>query len=58
MSGARARSCSVSREISNFLAALYAYDTAVFADLDHGQMTGVFHVSAFQVRPILFNLTA
>jgi hypothetical protein len=58
MNGAQGPSYSASKALSKVLATLYAYDAAVLTDLDHGEMTGILHVKAFQVRPILFNLCA
>jgi hypothetical protein len=58
MSGALARSYSVSEKVGKVLAALYAYYSPVLGDLDYGEMTGVFHVAALQVRPKLFHLGA
>jgi len=58
MSGAPALCCSGSENVGKVLAAPDAYDAAVLADLDHGEMTGVFHVATFQVGPKFFDFGA
>jgi len=58
MNGARGPSCSASKKVSKVLATLYAYDAAVLTDFDHGEVAGAFHVEAFQVRPIPFDICA
>jgi hypothetical protein len=58
MSGAQVPSCLVSEKIRKVLAALYAYHAAFLTYLDAGKVTAVFHVAAFQVRPIRFDFGA
>ena len=58
MSGVQGQFCSVSKKPGKVLAALYAYDSSILADLDNGEMAGLFHVTTFQVRPITFDFSA
>ena len=58
MNGAPARSCSASKKLSEVLSTPYTYDAAVLTDFDRGKVTRFFHVEAFQIGPVLFDLCA
>jgi len=58
MNGARGPFCSASKKVRKVPSAPYTYYAAVLTDFDHGEVAAIFHVEAFQVGPILFDLCA
>lgn len=58
MKEARERCSSASRHVIEDLSTAYANEPVVLGNLNHSEMTGLFKVMAFQIRPVLLYFRA